>query len=181
MGVGDEDGGAHAVPPSGSTLSSSASRSPAGPPRSNQTKVSRLPFGPGSPDEASPTDNQPLVLSGGGDRADRVAAVGGLADHPAAPDALGPELELRLDHRQQVEPLARAARDGAQQLRQRDERDVDGHEGRLEGEHGLVEAARVYALHHGHAPVLPKLPVELAVADVDRDHPCGAAAAAGSR
>ena len=74
-----------------------------------QTKLSRLPAGPGRPEEAKPStdvaERAGEALAGGRERG---APVGGVADHAALADAPPPDLELRLDESQAVEPLGGA-------------------------------------------------------------------------
>ena len=83
------------------------------------------PPGPGSPDGAKPSTDAPSAARTPR-RRDRLAAQRRVAHHAALADALAPDLELRLDHRQAVEPRrgARRARPG-RTFAQRDERDVD--------------------------------------------------------
>jgi hypothetical protein len=81
----------------------------ASPLRAAQTKVSRLPFGPGSPEEARPRTTSPSDSAAPGDLADRLSAVGGVADDSGLPHLLLAELELRLDEPEQVELLRAVA------------------------------------------------------------------------
>jgi hypothetical protein len=98
-----------------------------------------------------------------------------IAHHAALPDALAADLELRLDHRQAVEPLGSARQHGRQHLLQRDERDV--HDDQVGRVRQLVagDSAGVRALDHRHTGVAAQPPVELAVRDVERHHVRGAA------
>ena len=94
------------------------------PSRAHQTKVSMLPFGPGSPDGAKPRTREAEAAGRLGDAEDRLAAVAGVADDAPA-DPLAAELELRLDHRQQLAARAEAGDRRRQHLGERDEGDVD--------------------------------------------------------
>ena len=77
-----------------------------------------------------------------GDAEDRLAAVARVADDAPA-DPLAAELELRLDHRQQLAARLQAGDDGGQDLGQRDEGDVDRREvgRRREGREGSISRA----------------------------------------
>ena len=99
-----------------------------------------------------------------------------VADHSPGAEPLPADLELRLDHRQQVGVLARAGRERRQHQAQRDEGQVGDHEvdravDRLGG-----QRADVGALVHPHPLVGAQRPGQLAVADVDGDDLGGAAA-----
>src|SRR5581483_6958187 len=91
-----------------------------------------------------------------------------VADDSALADVRPPGLELGLDENERA-PAGRGERERRRQrLPHRDERDVaDDEVGRV---WKLLEAARVRALEHGHARVGAQARVELAVADVERDH-----------
>ena len=91
-----------------------------------------------------------------------------IADHAASADLVAARLELRLDEDERFptrlrEPERRRERDA-----DADERDVAGDEVRRERE--LGQLAGVRALEHGHARVGAQPLVELAAADVERDH-----------
>ena len=76
-------------------------------------------------------------------------------------------------------PGAEEGRDGRQNVSQRDERHVDGDEVEAPclGRKGVGrQRARVRAFEHDHARVGAQAPVELAVADVERDDAGGAVA-----
>ena len=79
---------------------------PAGPARPATVNVSRLPAGPGRPDDAKPITapraRRPAT------RGDRRAPRRGVPHHAALPDVPAAHLELRLDHHQAVERSARA-------------------------------------------------------------------------
>ena len=105
-------------------------RRPPRPPPPHQTKVSRLPFGPGRPEEAKPRIGEARARGPPAATA-RIASrrSAGVADDALA-DPLAAELELRLDHRQQLAARREAARDRGQDLGQRDEGDVDRRQSR---------------------------------------------------
>ena len=131
--------------------SRSATPSPSPP---HQTKVSRLPFGPGSPEEAKPRTGRPSSLGRAGDGEDRLAAVGGVADDAPA-DPLAAELELRLDHRQDLAPGARGSAATAGRILVSEMKETStvarsGTNGRSAGS----QVAGVEALDHGHARIL---------------------------
>ena len=109
-----------------------------------------------------------------GDAEDRLAAVARVADDALA-DPLAAELELRLDHRQQLAGRRQAGGHRGQDLRQRDEGDVDRREAGGEGKVGGQHLAGVEPLDHGHARVVAHRLGDLAVGDVDRRDPGGAA------
>ena len=99
----------------------------------------------------------------------------GRVAHDALVDPGTAELELRLDHRQDLAAGRQAAGDGGQHLGQRDEGDVDGRQVRPEGQVRRGERAGVDPLDHGHARILAHAQVDLAVGDVERGHARGAA------
>ena len=86
---------------------------------------------------------------------------------PPFPTRSRPDLELRLDHREQIEPGRGGAHHRGQHLGQRDERDV-GHDqvGRVR-QLARIERAGVAALDDRHTSVVPQPPVELAVGHVE--------------
>src|SRR5213592_2872715 len=105
-----------------------------------------------------------------------------LGDH-AAPDdrvahdalrRLGPtRLELRLHEHERLPPRRSERERRRKRELRRDERDVARDESRRERQ--LRQGTRVHALEHDDAWVVPDLRVQLAVADVERDHPPRAA------
>ena len=114
----------------GSTSSASSSidaRVPgaARPASARQTNVSRLPFGPGSPEEWKPSTADAERRRGLADEDQGFAAVARVAHDAALADPAAAELELRLDHRQGVEAGRPRSEHGGEDLAQRDERDVD--------------------------------------------------------
>jgi hypothetical protein len=155
-------------------LLDAARRSPtASPSPPHQTKVSRLPFGPAGRRRRSRA-RRGRARAQRGDAERRLAPVARIADDAPA-DPLAAELELRLDHRQQLAAGREAAGDGRQDLGQRDEGDVDRRQAGGEGQVGGRELAGVEPLDHGHARILAHAQVDLAVGDVDRGDPGGAA------
>ena len=93
---------------------------------------------------------------------------------PALPDLVLPGLELRLDEHEASQPGSqqRAAPAAARAVTLMNETSHDEHRG-ANGE--LGQLARVRPLQHGDARVVAELRVQLAVADVERDHARGAA------
>src|SRR5213075_2884290 len=79
-------------------------------------------------------------------RDERRPAIVGRADHAALPDQLPSDLELRLYERQAVEARRRRAHHRAEQLRERDEGDVDRDQVRREGKLAARERPGVLAL-----------------------------------
>ena len=110
--VGEDRDGRAAV--HGSTSRAAASTSASARPRPGsaiQTNVSRLPAGPGRPDEREARGRDTPSSRGRSPTADqRRAAVVGGAHHPALAHALAADLELRLDQRQAVEALGARSR-----------------------------------------------------------------------
>src|SRR2546427_3884372 len=78
--------------------------------------------------------------------------------------------ELGLDERNHVAAWPQDRRHHGQDLAERDERDVDDDEVDRAGQVAGREVARIEALDDDHARIVSKRPVELAVADVERDH-----------
>ena len=132
----------------------------------HHTKLSRLPAGPGSPEEQYPWTLMPGLQRRLTRRHQRLEAVGRVAHHAALADAVAADLELRLHEREQVEPRGRAGRHGGQHLGQADERHVDHDQLGRVGKLLLVQVAGVHAFEHGHARILAQPPVELPVGDV---------------
>ena len=150
-------------------------------PSASQRNVSLLPDGPGSADGALPTTAAPVRASRVGDLVDHLAPQIRVLDDAALADPVAPDLELRLDHGQAVEPVRGRGQHGRQDLAQRDERDVDHDQ--VGTVRQLVERHRagVGALDHGHARVLAQAVVELSVGHIERDHVPRRRAGAGSR
>ena len=92
---------------------------------------------------------------------------GGVAHDALLADVLAARLELRLDERDDLARLLEQGVGDGQDLRQRDEGDVDG--GKVEGlaDHLRRDCADVRALHVADARVGTQLPGQLAVADID--------------
>ena len=81
--------------------------------------------------------------------------------------------ELRLHEHDRLPPRRAQPQDGRKREPHRDEGDVT--DGELRRERELAEGARVRPLEHRHARVVAETRMELAVADVERDHARGAA------
>ena len=175
MGVGENDRGAHRggglrACAHGSTSRAAASRSSTPAPSApHQMKLSRLPFGPGSPDEAKPRTARPSPRAASADGHQRLAPIVRRAHHPA-PGPPPPELELGLDQGQDLAAGRQTAGHRGQHLGQRDEGDVDRRQAGLVREVGGRQLARVLPLDHLHPGIVAKAPLELPVADVEGDH-----------
>ncbi len=102
-----------------------------------------------------------------------LARVSGAVTTPRRPTSPRPASNWGLTSTTASQPGAASRSDGRQRLPDRDERDVaDDEPGR---ERQLSDLARVHALEDGHARIVPQPGVQLAVADVERDHPGRAA------
>src|SRR4051794_21114607 len=84
-----------------------------------------------------------------------------------------PGFELRLDEHECLPPRRGESKRRRQRDLHRDERDVARDDLRRERE--LAQPACVHALHHDHARVVADLRMQLAIADVERDHARGSA------
>src|SRR5262249_45327365 len=82
-------------------------------------------------------------------------------------------LELRLHEHDCPPPRRRQLEQRRQRLPHADERDIADDQPRRERE--LGDMARVRPLEHDNPRVFPNTRVQLAIADVEGDHPCGAA------
>ena len=103
---------------------------------------------------------------------------GRVADDAAFADLGAARLELRFHERDDVGAGAEQRRHDRQDVAERDERDVDRDDVERRAVAGQIaarERARVDALDHVDARIAADLPVELAVADVERDDARGAA------
>src|ERR671925_286715 len=107
---------------------------------------------------------------------------GELSDHPAvhvgvphdaALHLLPAGLELRLDEHDGLPVRLRQPENGRKGLAHADERDVAGDQVGRERE--LRQVPGIDALHHRYARIGPNPLVQLRPADVERDHPAGAA------
>ena len=106
-----------------------------------------------------------------------------IGDKAARADLRATGLELWLDERDDPTAAPQQRRHDGPQVPERDERDVDCDEVERAGVGGhwsAVEVARVRALDGDHARIGPQLPIELAVADVERDDARGAVASSTS-
>ena len=137
-----------------------------------------MPAGPVIGDSTSSPATKPCAAAQVADLVDGAAADASVADHAALADLVAADLELRLDERDDRLARRRAQQlgDARQDERQRDERDVDDREVARLGDEREIDVADVLALEHDDARVLAERPRELAVADVDRVDPRGAAA-----
>ena len=92
---------------------------------------------------------------------------------PAFSDFAAPGLELRLDQGDDVSGIREQRRNDRENETQRDERDVNRHDiegGTIGRQVDWGKRARVDAFDHVDTRIAPHLPVELPVADVERDH-----------
>ena len=100
-----------------------------------------------------------------------------IADNAALADLLAPGLELRLDQRHDLCGPRREGRHHGEDMPQRDERDVDADA--RDGAHcrkvARLQVSRVGVFDDRDPRIAAQLPVQLAVADVERDHVGGAA------
>ena len=94
-----------------------------------------------------------------------------VADDATPPHLAAAGLELRLDEDERVPPVLEQSQRRGQDEANADERHV-AHE-QVGQKRQLSEVPRVRALEHGHPRIVPHLRVQLAVPDVDRDHPAG--------
>ena len=134
---------------------------------------SRFPLAPGSPESTTPATPAPRSRgrAAATSREDAPLHLG--VAHDALARLAAARLELRLDEHERL-PAGLGERERRRQREpHRDERDVAGHERGREGQ--LAQRARVDALEHDHARVVAEPRVQLAVADVERDHARGAA------
>ena len=146
------------------------------PRRRSQMKVSRLPFGPGRPGRGEAA--RPRGRSLGRGRATSTQRPRGARRRRTTPPADPPaaELELRLDHARASRRPARGSATSAGSTLASEMNETStvtrlGANGRSPGSSSRA-LTRSMTLD---ARVVAKAPVELAVADVERDHPRGAA------
>src|SRR5229473_6574030 len=95
-----------------------------------------------------------------------------VAHDATLPDGALADLELRLDQRHDIARRAEQLADARQHQPQGNERDVD--HGQIRWDWQPIQVPDVDPLHQGDPWVLAQGPSELAIADIDRDHPCGA-------
>jgi hypothetical protein len=93
----------------------------------------------------------------------------GVGDEPVLADLVAPRLELRLHERDHIGVCGKERRKRRQDVPQRDERDVNRHQIRRVRQVVRAEGARVHALGDEDARVGAQAPIELPVADVERD------------
>ena len=111
-----------------------------------------------------------------------------IADHALLADLLSARFELWLDEADDLTILGDQSLHHRQHELQADEADIDGHEACLLPDILRLHIADVCLLHADHARVVPELPVELTVADIDGEnldrtvlqHAVGEAAGAGT-
>ena len=141
----------------------------------SQRNVSRLPLGPGSPEDTAPRTAAPSSRAQAATARTAARRSASSRTTPPLPTRSRPGLELRLDHHEGVEARRGAGQQRGQHLAQRDEGEV-GHDevGRV-GQVLRAQRARVRALEHRDTVVRAQAPVQLAVGDVDRDDVRGAA------
>ncbi len=93
----------------------------------------------------------------------------GVAHDTTLPYGALPHLELRLDQRHDVARRAEQLAHARQHQPQGDERDIDHRQ--VGRDRQPIQIPDVDALHDGDSWVLAQGPGELAIADVDGDHP----------
>src|SRR5579862_6244147 len=108
-------------------------------------------------------------FGGGAHAGDGFLMQRGIADDAALPDFIAVELELRFDKDQKFGAGRGERRNGRKNLADGDEGDVHCDEGRLFGQVGALQVARI-AFDHRDARILLKLPIELAGCDVDSEN-----------
>src|SRR5581483_779112 len=94
-----------------------------------------------------------------------------LAHHAPAPDLAWVGLELRLHEQDEIGARQGEVGEGGHDEPERDEGQVGHDDLGSEGKVRRREPTRVRPLKDGNSRVVPERPVELSVADVDRDHP----------
>ena len=162
-------------PRPGRPPSAAASMSATGSPCPSQANVSRLPFGPGRPDDAKPWKRRPRA--GASPATETRARRRSSAERttPPRPTSSRPSSNCGFTIASSSPAGARhRATAGSTFASEMNETSTVTRSGAYSSWSG-VEAARVDALHHGHPRVVAEAPVELAVAHVERDHVRGAA------
>jgi len=130
----------------------------------------------GSPSGGGEAAHRQTRCLGGGDHVQhRLAPVLGGPHDAALAGPARTELELRLDHAQQLAVRRQASGERREELGEGDEGDVHGDQRRGERKVARLEFAGVSPLHDDHAWIRAQARVELAVADVERGNPGGAA------
>ena len=114
------------------------------------------------------TDRQALVLCTGGDGRDRLLAMRRVAHDAAGAETLTANLELRLDHDEQVGTGTDARRQDRKDERQRDEGEIGDDEVDRSRKRARVKVAKVDALPRCDPGIGPERWEQLAVPDVDR-------------
>ena len=100
----------------------------------------------------------------------RLRSVGTFPNDPSLSDPIGSQLELRLDHGQDLAVRGRTGDDCRQDLAQGDEGDVDRDHVGTKREVRRLDRPGVRPLDHGYPRVVPQGLVDLAVGDVEGDH-----------
>ena len=176
MGVGDQHRGRIAssltAPPPGSRPRGRRSPSPALAAPDEGLAVALRPRQPRGGEAA---DRQAEVAGGRGHREDRLAAVGGVADDAPCPTRSRPSSNWGLTIASISPPGARQSSTAGRILASEMKETSTVARSRREGQVGGLELAGVEPLDHVDPRVLAQPPVELAVGDVERDHPGGAA------
>jgi len=120
-------------------------------------------------------DPNPELMRVGGHGQDGLDVQLGIAHYSPACQALLADLELRLDHEQQVGVLGGRGQERSQHKSQGDEREIADNESRS-GRHSLrIQSTHIGAVENRDALVGLEGPGELPVTDVDRNHMRGSA------
>ena len=168
--VGEDGRHAHAHGSTARAAARGPRPRPARPASASHTNVSRLPAGPGSPEDAKPSTAAPAAARPR-DRHDRLAPQRRIAHHAALADPLAPDLELRLDHHQRVERARpRSASTAGSTFASEMNETSATIEVRPVRQRVARQRARVRPLEHGHARVVAQRQRQLAVGHVERDH-----------
>jgi len=137
---------AHArVPTAARIAAASASDAPA----ANQQKTSMLPFAPGRTDATTPRVPSPSAARGARDAFDGGGAQCRVPDDTAGAELLAADLELRLDHQQEVRGRGRECAQHGQHHGEGDEGEV--------GDHDVGRGAEAAGEHGSHVRLLVHL------------------------
>ena len=134
-------------------------------------KLSRLPAGPGRPEEQYRWTPSPTARAASPAEHQRLQPVVGVPHDPTLPHPAAPQFELRLHQREQVEARRGAGDHRGQHLGEGDEREVHHDQVGPVLQGRGVQPPGVHPFHHDHAAILTQPPVELSVADVHAGHP----------
>jgi hypothetical protein len=91
----------------------------------------------------------------------------------AAPDFALTHFKLRFDQGDAIRPIRDTLMHRREDVRQRDERNIDGGEFQKSGELARIQVPRILAFEHHDTRVLPQAPRELIVPDVYGKYACG--------